>query len=74
MLTAGMIFPRALPEIALAGRSNVGSLSLMRWPAKTWPERGVIREKRVYIHFYLINKAFVLWIFPVTGMPGFPKR
>ena len=65
-----------LPEIALAGRSNVGKSSFINTMlnrknlARTSGKPG----KTQLSTFLTLMTRCVLWMYQVTAMPAFPKR
>ncbi len=65
-----------LPEVAFAGRSNVGKSSLLnrlvqqRNLAKTSNTPG----RTQLINFFTVNNRTPLLTFPATVLPGFPSR
>ena len=66
----------ALPEIALAGRSNVGKSSFIN---KMINRKNLARTsskpgKTQTLNFYKSISCFVSWMFPAMALPKYPKR
>ncbi len=73
--TAGRYPPPAGPEVAIAGRSNVGKSSLLN---ALLGRRGLARTSRTpgrtrQLHFYLVNERFVIVDLPGYGFAVGPE-
>lgn len=64
------------PEIAFAGKSNVGKSSLINalMNRKSYARVSEKPGKTQTINFYLINKTYILLICPATAMQAFLWR
>ena len=74
--TAGQYPPEGLPEIAIAGRSNVGKSSLIN---TVLGRRGLARTSRTpgrtrQLNFFLVNDAFVVVDLPGYGFAAGPAE
>lgn len=60
--------PNGMPEIAVAGRSNVGKSSLINMLTRNskLAKIGKTPGKTRIINAFIINQSFVLWICPDT--------
>lgn len=65
-----------LPEVAFAGKSNVGKSSLINaiMNRKSYAKTSSQPGKTQTINFYNINNVFIAWTFRDTDMPRQPLR